>query len=128
MEALLVADGGYTRALRWSLGALAGGAGDAGLGGGSWWLFTTAKSELAPMEDRGVIAMPVRAPDGATLEYTARYLDAIDAIAAPTRVRPPLHVHRRRPGVERLRRAAHRGLGPSATAPRRSWRANCCPS
>jgi multidrug efflux pump len=26
--------------------------------------------------------MPVRAPDGATLEYTARYLDAIDAIGA----------------------------------------------
>jgi multidrug efflux pump len=46
--------------------------------GGSWWLFTTAKSELSPMEDRGVIAMPVRAPDGATLEYTARYLDALD--------------------------------------------------
>jgi multidrug efflux pump len=44
--------------------------------GGSWWLFSTAKSELAPMEDRGVIFMPVRAPDGATLEYTARYLDA----------------------------------------------------
>jgi multidrug efflux pump len=50
--------------------------------GGSAWLFLNAKSELAPLEDRGVIAMPVRAPDGATLEYTARYLDAIDAIAA----------------------------------------------
>jgi multidrug efflux pump len=51
-------------------------------GAGSWYLYTTAKSELAPMEDRGVIAMPIRAPDGATLEYTARYLDAIDAIGA----------------------------------------------
>ena len=50
--------------------------------GGSGWLFSTAKSELAPLEDRGVIAMPVRAPDGATLDYTARYLDAIEAIAA----------------------------------------------
>jgi multidrug efflux pump len=50
--------------------------------GASWWLFSTAKSELAPYEDRGVIAMPVRAPDGATLEYTARYLDALDGIAA----------------------------------------------
>jgi multidrug efflux pump len=49
---------------------------------GSWWLFSTAKSELAPIEDRGVLAMPVRAPDGATQEYTARYLDAIEAIAA----------------------------------------------
>jgi multidrug efflux pump len=50
--------------------------------GGSWYLFTTAKSELSPMEDRGVIFMPVRAPDGATLEYTARYLDAIEAITS----------------------------------------------
>ncbi|WP_416462741.1 efflux RND transporter permease subunit [Rubrivivax gelatinosus] len=45
-------------------------------------LFMTAKSELAPIEDRGVIIMPVRAPDGSTLEYTARYLDELDAIAA----------------------------------------------
>jgi multidrug efflux pump len=50
--------------------------------GGSWWLFATTKSELAPYEDRGVISMPIRAPDGATLEYTARYLDAIEAITA----------------------------------------------
>lgn len=75
---------GYARVLRWTLAhrwlmvmaMLAAGA-------GSWWLFTTAKSELAPLEDRGVIAMPIRAPDGATLEYTARYLDAIEQIAAP---------------------------------------------
>jgi multidrug efflux pump len=51
-------------------------------GGASWWLFSTAKSELAPMEDRGVIFMPVRAPDGSTMEFTARYLDAIEAITA----------------------------------------------
>jgi multidrug efflux pump len=50
--------------------------------GGSAALYLTTKSELAPIEDRGVIAMPVRAPDGATLEYTARYLDAIEAITA----------------------------------------------
>jgi len=52
-----------------------------GSGAASWWLFSTAKSELAPMEDRGVIFMPVNAPDGATLEFTARYLDAVDRIA-----------------------------------------------
>lgn len=51
-------------------------------GAASVWLFMTAKSELAPIEDRGVIIMPVRAPDGSTLEYTARYLDELDAIAA----------------------------------------------
>ncbi|MCP5283837.1 MAG: efflux RND transporter permease subunit [Burkholderiaceae bacterium] len=50
--------------------------------GGSWWLFSIAKSELAPYEDRGVVAMPVRAPDGATLDYTARYLDAIEDITS----------------------------------------------
>ena len=84
MERFLVAlTDGYTRVLRATLRVrwlvvllmLASGA-------ASWWLFTNAKSELSPMEDRGVIAMPIRAPDGATLEYTARYLDAIDAIAA----------------------------------------------
>jgi len=84
MEAMLVRITGlYTRMLRWSLGrrwlVLSVMAASAA---GSWWLFTNAKSELSPMEDRGVIFMPVRAPDGATLEYTARYLDAIDAIAA----------------------------------------------
>jgi multidrug efflux pump len=74
---------GYTAALRWTLTQrwlvvlvmLASGV-------GSWWLYTTSKSELAPLEDRGVIAMPIRAPDGATLEYTARYLDALEAITS----------------------------------------------
>ncbi len=75
---------GYTRVLRWTLShrwlvvlaMLAS-------GGGSAWLYTNAKSELSPLEDRGVIAMPIRAPDGATLQYTARYLDEIERIVAP---------------------------------------------
>ncbi|MBA4177616.1 MAG: multidrug transporter AcrB [Leptothrix sp. (in: Bacteria)] len=84
MERLLVKlSNNYAVALRWSLGRrwlvvlamLASAV-------GSYVLFTGAKSELSPMEDRGVIAMPIRAPDGATLEYTARYLDAIDRITA----------------------------------------------
>jgi multidrug efflux pump len=84
MESLLVAlTDGYRRTLGWVLHhrwvvlivmAVSAGA--------SWWLFTNTKAELAPLEDRGVIIMPVRAPDGATLEFTARYLDAIDAIGA----------------------------------------------
>jgi multidrug efflux pump len=76
-------DAAYAGALRWSLQRrwlvvglmLAAGAGGVGL-------FLTAKSELAPMEDRGVIAMPIRAPDGATLDYTARYLDALENITS----------------------------------------------
>ncbi|MDP3224055.1 MAG: efflux RND transporter permease subunit, partial [Rubrivivax sp.] len=84
MERLLVRmSAAYAGALRWTLAhrwvvlvvMLAS-------GGGSAWLYSTAKSELAPMEDRGVIAMPIRAPDGATLQYTARYLDELERITA----------------------------------------------
>ncbi len=75
--------GGYTRLLRWTLAQrwlmvlvmLAS-------GGGSAALFLSAKSELSPLEDRGVIAMPIRAPDGASLDYTARYLDALEKITS----------------------------------------------
>jgi multidrug efflux pump len=49
---------------------------------GSWWLFTTAKSELSPMEDRGVLIVPVTSPEGSTLDYTRRYLDAVGNIAS----------------------------------------------
>ncbi len=84
MERVLSAtSGGYGRLLGWMLNhrwlvlvVMLSSA------GGSWWLFSTAKSELAPMEDRGVIFLPMRAPDGATLEYTARYLDAVETITA----------------------------------------------
>jgi multidrug efflux pump len=47
---------------------------------GSWWLFSTTKSELAPLEDRGVILATVNAPDGSTLAYTGRYMQAIERI------------------------------------------------
>jgi multidrug efflux pump len=83
---LLALTSGYTRLLRWTLSSLwhrlAVVVVMFASAGGSAWFFLNAKSELAPLEDRGVIAMPIRAPDGATLEYTARYLDAIDAIGA----------------------------------------------
>jgi len=80
-RALVGLSTGYGRALRWVLGQrwivllvmL-------GSGGGSWWLFTTTKSELAPMEDRGVIVATVSGPDGATMDYTARYMRAIERI------------------------------------------------
>ena len=52
----------------------------AGAGAGSWWLFSTTKSELAPLEDRGVILATVNAPDGATLAYTQRYMQEIERI------------------------------------------------
>jgi multidrug efflux pump len=74
---------GYGHALRFALGqrwlvllVMAAAA------AGSGWLFATAKSELSPMEDRGVVLAIVNAPDGATLDYTARYLQQIERIAA----------------------------------------------
>lgn len=65
---------GYRRALIWALNwrwliimvFFATGAGAA-------WLFTHLKSELSPLEDRGVIIGIVVAPEGATLEYTDNY-------------------------------------------------------
>lgn len=45
---------------------------------GSVVLFKTVKSELAPLEDRGVVFGVVSAPDGATLDYTARSIKTIE--------------------------------------------------
>ncbi|GCL63399.1 efflux RND transporter permease subunit [Pseudaquabacterium pictum] len=82
---LLGVSAGYGSALRWVLGQrwlvvlvmLASGA-------GSWWLFINTKSELAPMEDRGVIFTNISAPDGSTLEYTDRYLRVVEKAAMDT--------------------------------------------
>lgn len=82
MEAVLVwLTGRYEVALRWVLGrrwvvllVMVAAA------GGSWWLFATAKSELAPIEDRGVILATVNAPDGSTMDYTQRYMRAIERV------------------------------------------------
>jgi multidrug efflux pump len=49
---------------------------------GSWWLFTSTKQELAPLEDRGVILVNINGPDGATLAYTRRYAEAVERIGA----------------------------------------------
>lgn len=48
--------------------------------GASLWLFFTAKSELSPVEDRGVILTTVNAPDGSTIGYTERYMREIEKI------------------------------------------------
>ena len=41
------------------------------------------KRELAPLEDRGQVLAVVTAPDGATLDYTNRYVAAIERLGAP---------------------------------------------
>ncbi|MEQ1805920.1 MAG: efflux RND transporter permease subunit, partial [Burkholderiaceae bacterium] len=82
MERILVALArGYRIVLRWVLGqrwivmlVMVGAA------SGSWWLFSTAKSELSPLEDRGVILATINAPDGATMAYTERYMLAVERI------------------------------------------------
>jgi multidrug efflux pump len=71
----------YAAALRWVLGhRWVIGIVMVVAASGSAALYTTAKEELAPLEDRGVILATVNAPDGATLDYTARYLNAIERI------------------------------------------------
>jgi multidrug efflux pump len=48
---------------------------------GTWTLLKSTKSELAPMEDRGVILTVINGPDGATLDYTTRYTMALEKMA-----------------------------------------------
>ena len=46
-------------------------------------VWPTMKQELSPMEDRGVVLATVNAPDGATLEYTNRYAQALEQMGQP---------------------------------------------
>jgi multidrug efflux pump len=46
-------------------------------------IFPSMKQELSPMEDRGVILANVNAPDGATLDYTNRYAQALEKMGQP---------------------------------------------
>jgi multidrug efflux pump len=82
MERVLVAlTNGYERVLAWALHhrwivvltMVASGA-------ASWALFTSMRSELAPLEDRGVVLINVSAPDGSTLAYTEKYMLEIERI------------------------------------------------
>ncbi len=49
---------------------------------GSGFFFSIIKSELAPIEDRGVIFGMVSAPEGSTLEYTFRSVQEIEKLYA----------------------------------------------
>ncbi len=48
--------------------------------GASSLLLANLKSELAPLEDRGVIRVRGSGPEGATVSYTARYAQEIDSV------------------------------------------------
>jgi multidrug efflux pump len=43
-------------------------------------LFQMLKSELAPLEDRSVVFVPVTAPDGSTVSFTAGYMERIEKL------------------------------------------------
>src|SRR5690606_14439320 len=47
---------------------------------GSGVLFSVVKSELAPIEDRGVVFGIVRAPEGSTINYTLRSVEDIEGM------------------------------------------------
>jgi len=48
--------------------------------GAGYWLFTNLKSELAPIEDRGVLFTRGLAPEGSTIEFTDRYGKELQAL------------------------------------------------
>ncbi|WP_395059872.1 efflux RND transporter permease subunit [Polaromonas sp.] len=97
----------YGRLLRWLLTARFGAGSAGGTGRGSrlgglllqarWivvgvmlasalailLIFPTMKQELSPLEDRGTILATVNAPDGATLDYTNRYAQALEKMGQP---------------------------------------------
>lgn len=74
---------GYARSLAWVLGrrwiVFACWLVVSGLGVAA---FTLMRSELAPLEDRGVIFGRVQAPQGSTVEYTSESLRAIESYYA----------------------------------------------
>ena len=45
------------------------------------WLGLQLKSELSPIEDRGMFMMFAIAPEGSTMQYTDRYMYAVEEIA-----------------------------------------------
>ncbi|HKQ94934.1 MAG TPA: efflux RND transporter permease subunit [Aestuariivirgaceae bacterium] len=72
---------GYKRALERALGLrwLVIAAALAVAGGGAFY-FTLLKSELSPVEDRGVVRVSGTAPEGSTLAYTQRYAGQVEAL------------------------------------------------
>jgi multidrug efflux pump len=54
-----------------------------GVAGTAIWLLTGLRSELAPVEDRGLLFASVTGPEGATLGYTAGYVEKLESILEP---------------------------------------------
>jgi multidrug efflux pump len=54
-----------------------------GLGGGSYGLFSTLPSEYAPVEDRGMMFVWMRGPEGASPDYMDRQVTELERLAMP---------------------------------------------
>ncbi len=50
--------------------------------GSTYFLFTGLKSELAPIEDRGVLFTQGNAPEGSTIDFTTRYVEPFERLIA----------------------------------------------
>ena len=75
---------GYTRLLRWALGApLVIMAVVIAMVAGTVGILRGLPTELAPTEDRGVFRIAITAPEGASIDYTMRELLAVEAILQP---------------------------------------------
>lgn len=51
--------------------------------GSAIWLLSGLRSELTPVEDRGILFAQITAPEGATLAYTSRYVEKFESMVAP---------------------------------------------
>jgi multidrug efflux pump len=65
------------------------------------WFGMTMKKELAPIEDRGTIFSTLTGPDGASLDYTMRYAQQLEKIAAETKEIDRVFIVAGSPTVER---------------------------
>ena len=54
-----------------------------GVSGIAYAMFQAAPKEFAPVEDRGAIFIPISAPESANIEYTRRYVRAIEQRLQP---------------------------------------------
>jgi len=55
------------------------------VGGAGWLLFSTLRSELSPVEDRGVVLGIAIAPEGSTIGYTDGYARRMEGIYGQTK-------------------------------------------
>ncbi|MFC4272984.1 MMPL family transporter [Sneathiella chungangensis] len=75
---------GYGKALKWTLKIpLIVVAVAVGLSAIAYNLYDAIPKEFAPTEDRGIFFIPVKAPEGATMDYTRANVDKIEAVLKP---------------------------------------------